>query len=134
MQVRMKVRCLLAAAAATFVAAAVALACSQSAAPFQPIVYGAEPWTPPEGWSPDACATGYFIAIDTCKGCTGTSYALCTGLSYTECVCGGPFSSGATCPQTLPCTATDFPPPTWTEYTDYVGPGWAGLDDAGSGG
>jgi hypothetical protein len=81
--------------------------------------------------------TGYFVAIDTCQGCTGISYALCDGDQFSQCVCGGSFSSGASCPQQLPCSTDDFPPPNWVEFTDYAGPGWAGLDlkaDAGDGG
>jgi hypothetical protein len=41
------------------------------------------------------------------------------------------------CPQTFACSSTDFPPYNWLEFTDYAGPGWAGLDrqiDGGGGG
>jgi hypothetical protein len=126
MQVRTKVRCLFVASVAALIGAAAAVACSDSS--FQPLAYGAEPWAPPEGWAPDACATGYYVAIESCEGCTGISYALCDGTKFTECVCGSPFTAGATCPQTLPCSTTDFPPHNWAEFTDYTGPGWAGLD------
>jgi hypothetical protein len=96
---------------------------------FQPIAYGARPWSPPPGWDPEPpCSTGYYVAIDSCAGCGGISYALCTGVSFTQCTCGGPFRPGATCPQTFVCSTDDFPPQNWMEFTDYAGPGWAGLD------
>lgn len=113
-----------------------ALACSQSSSTFQPVAAGARPWDPPAGWDPiPTCSTGYFIAIDTCPGCTGVSYALCDGSRFSQCVCGGSFSSGATCPNQVPCTSSDYPPQNWTEFADYSGPGWAGLQvHAGGGG
>lgn len=96
---------------------------------FQPVAYGARPWSPPPGWDPEPpCGTGYYVAIDSCPGCNGISYALCTGTTFTQCTCGGPFTPGATCPQTLVCAMDDFPPQNWTEFTDYAGPGWIGLD------
>jgi hypothetical protein len=96
---------------------------------FQAVAYGARPWTPPPGWDPEPpCGTGYYVAIDTCPGCNGISYALCTGTNFTQCTCGGPFTPGATCPQTFVCATDDFPPQNWLEFTDYAGPGWAGLD------
>lgn len=95
---------------------------------FQPITYGARPWDPPPGWDPEPpCATGYFVAIDTCPGCAGISYALCTGVTFTQCVCGGPFWPGVECPKSLVCCADDFPPINWLELVKYSGPGWAGL-------
>ena len=136
MRIRMQVRCVLGVGVAAFMAAT-APACSQSSSSFQPVAYGAKPWEPPAGWDPiPACVVGYYVAIDSCKDCTGISYALCDGSQFSQCVCGGSFSSGATCPQTFDCSTDDFPPPNWMEFTDYAGPGWAGLDhgaDAGSG-
>jgi hypothetical protein len=126
MRVRMKVRFIIAAAA--LLMAASHLACSGNPDAFQPIAYGAKPWQPPPGWDPEPpCVTGYYVAIDSCADCTGISYALCTGNSFTQCVCGGPFTPGATCPQTFACAADDFPPQNWMEFIDYAGPGWAGL-------
>ena len=96
---------------------------------FQPIAYGARPWSPPPGWDPvPACGAGYYVAIDSCSGCSGISYALCTGTTFTQCTCGGPFTPGATCPHTFFCAMDDFPPQNWMEFADYAGPGWAGLD------
>ena len=114
-------------------AAAAGVGCYERPESFQPVASGAKPWDPPAGWNPQpACAVGYYIAIDSCPGCTGISYALCTGVTFTQCVCGGPFWPGVTCPQTLVCTADDFPPNYWLEFTYYAGPGWAGLHaDAG---
>ena len=133
MRVRMKGRFIF--AAATFLAAATHLAaCSGSPNAFQPIAYGAKPWQPPPGWDPEPpCSTGYYVAIDSCPGCTGISYALCVGDNFSQCVCGGPFTPGATCPQTLACSVDDFPPQNWTEFTDYAGPGWAGLKSGAAG-
>ena len=99
---------------------------------FQPIAYGARPWQPPPGWDPEpACSTGYFVAIDSCPGCSEISYALCVGNVFDQCVCGGPSWPGAICPQQLPCSENDFPPRNWLEFTDYAGPGWAGLSMLG---
>jgi hypothetical protein len=36
------------------------------------------------------------------------------------------------CPLGLVCSANDFPPENWTEYTDYDGPGHY-MAEAGSG-
>ena len=95
---------------------------------FQPAAYGAKPWEPPAGWDPEPpCSTGYYVAIDTCPGCTGISYALCTGVTFTQCVCGGPFWPGVECPKSLVCCPNDFPPLNWLEHIKYAGPGWAGL-------
>ncbi|HVZ87869.1 MAG TPA: hypothetical protein VHG72_12920 [Polyangia bacterium] len=103
--------------------------CGQGPDVFQPVAYGARPWSPPPGWDPEPpCETGYYVAIDSCPGCTGISYALCTGTNFTQCTCGGSFTPGATCPQTFVCGPDDFPPQDWMEFTDYAGPGWAGLD------
>jgi hypothetical protein len=104
-------------------------ACSGSPDAFQPVAYGAQLWSPPAGWDPEPiCTTGYYVAIDTCAGCSAISYALCDGMAFTQCVCGGPFWPGAVCPQTFVCADDDFPPYNWIEFTDYAGPGWAGLD------
>ena len=111
----------------TFLALAASPGCSQTG-PFQPVAFNAKPWQPPAGWDPQpTCGVGYYIAIDSCTGCTGISYALCDGIAFTQCVCGGPPWPGATCPQTFVCARTDFPPENWMEFTDYAGPGWAGL-------
>ena len=126
---------------ATLAAAVVGAGCAGAGA-FQPLTYGAKPWNPPAGWDPEPtsgglpgyCPVGYYVAIDSCTGCTAISYALCDGASFTQCVCGGPFWSGATCPGNLSCGPNDFPPTNWTEYGDYAGPGWAGLEDAGNSG
>jgi hypothetical protein len=126
----MKARYRLLAGVATFLGAVGIFACSSSSS-FQPLAYGAKPWVPPAGWDPDECVTGYYVAILSCEGCSGISYALCDGSRFTQCACGGPVWAGATCPQTLDCSSTDFPPPNWTEYTDYAGPGWAGLQSGG---
>jgi hypothetical protein len=95
---------------------------------FQPVADGAKPWSPPAGWDPEPPGTtGYYVAIDSCAGCPGISYALCTGDTFTQCVCGGPFWPGVECPKSLVCCADDFPPFNWLELTKYSGPGWAGL-------
>jgi hypothetical protein len=113
---------------AALIAASAGLSCYERPKDFQPVAYGAKPWSPPPGWDPEPpCATGYFVAINTCEGCNGISYALCTGVTFTQCACGGPFWPGAICPQSLVCTADDFPPFNWLEFTAYSGPGWAGL-------
>jgi hypothetical protein len=130
MQARMTVRHRMLAVVATLLGAISLFACSSSSS-FQPLGYGAKAWSPPAGWDPDVCVTGYYVAIDSCPGCTGYSYALCDGSRFTQCICGGAFWPGATCPQTLDCSSTDFPPPNWTELTDYAGPGWAGLTSSG---
>jgi hypothetical protein len=117
------------------VAAMANLGCSSDPNAFQPITFGAKPWTPPPGWDPEPpCAVGYFVAIDSCSGCTGISYALCVGDRFSQCVCGGPATPATTCPQMLACDANDFPPINWTEFTLYAGPGWAGRNRAGDGG
>ena len=138
MRVRMKSRLSFMAGLATLAMSTANLACSDNSRSFQPVTFGAQPWEPPAGWDPEPpCAVGYFIAIYGCPGCTGISYALCEGTSFTQCACGGPFWPGAMCPQTLPCSSNDFPPQNWTEFIDYAGPGWAGLQspvDAGGGG
>ena len=132
MRARTKVRFLVATAA--LLGAAALEACSGDANSFQPITYGAKPWQPPPGWDPQPpCSTGYFVAIDTCPGCTGISYALCTGVDFNQCACGSPFTPGAICPNQFHCAPNDFPPQNWQEFTDYTCPGWAGLDiDAGA--
>ena len=95
---------------------------------FQPVADGAKPWDPPAGWDPEPpCVTGCYVAIDSCNGCKGISYALCTGGTFTQCACGGPFWPGVECPNSLVCCANDFPPYNWMECTTYSGPGWAGL-------
>jgi hypothetical protein len=115
-------------AIAVLSAAAADLSCYELPRDFQPITYGAKPWTPPSGWDPEPpCATGYYVAIDSCPGCTGISYALCTGVTFSQCACGGPFWPGAECPKSLVCCTNDFPPVNWLELTKYSGPGWAGL-------
>jgi hypothetical protein len=112
--------------------AAGAAGCVNDPNAFQPIAYGARPWQPPPGWDPQpACSTGYFVAIDSCPGCSGISYALCVGNAFHQCACGGPSWPGAICPQQLVCSKDDFPPRNWLEFTDYVGPGWAGLSMSG---
>jgi len=61
------------------------LSCYERPDSFQPITYGAKPWNPPAGWDPEpACATGYYVAINTCEGCKDISYALCTGTIFTS--------------------------------------------------
>jgi hypothetical protein len=125
MRVRLKLRFIVAFAA---LVAAASAACSDPNA-FQPIAYGAKPWTPPTGWAPGMqCAVGYFITIDSCPGCTGLSYALCTGVDFNQCTCGSSFTPGAYCPNQFFCAPNDFPPQGWQEFTDYIGPGWAGND------
>jgi hypothetical protein len=114
---------------AALVATAAGLACSGNPDAFQPVAYGAKPWSPPAGWDPEpVCSSGYFVAIHTCNGCPAISYALCDGMAFTQCVCGGPFWPGAICPAQFVCADDDFPPYSWIEFTDYTGPGWAGLD------
>jgi len=131
----MNVRSSLIAGVAAFIAVAASLACSPDNS-FQPITYGARPWHPPAGWNQETaglapCVTGYYVAIDSCQGCTTPiSYALCVGHSFTQCVCGGPAWPGAMCPHSLVCCSNDFPPYNWAEYSIYTGPGWAGLDNA----
>jgi len=117
-------------AIAAFLAAAAGLSCYEPPQDFQPVTTGAKPWTPPDDWSPDNnkapfCATGYYIAIDSCPGCTGVSYALCTGVTFTQCVCGGPFWPGVQCAKSVVCCPNDFPPFNWLEFTTYAGPGTA---------
>lgn len=134
MRIRLKVQFIVAAAA---LLAAAGAACSDPNA-FQPITYGAKPWQPPAGWAPALqCAVGYYVAIDSCPGCTGPSvggsagplaYALCSGVDFNQCVCGSAFTPGATCPNQFHCAPDDFPPQNWYEFTDYTGPGWAGND------
>ena len=115
-------------AIAAVLAAVAGLSCYERPQDFQPATYGAQPWDPPAGWDPEPpCATGYFVAIDTCPGCTGISYALCTGVTFSQCVCGGPFWPGVECPKSLVCCPNDFPPINWLELVKYSGPGWAGL-------
>ena len=124
-------RCFLAVWAAVSLTAAGA-GCVNDPNAFQPIAYGARPWQPPPGWDPEpACPTGYFVAIDSCAGCSDISYALCVGNVFDQCVCGGPSWPGAMCPQGLACSENDFPPRNWLEFTDYAGPGWAGLSMLG---
>jgi hypothetical protein len=132
-------------ALAACIAATASLTCANNEA-FQPLTYGAKPWTPPAKWDPEpnsgggqpGCPVGYYIAIRTCDGCSKISYALCDGAAFTQCVCGGPFwqypsGPGATCPQNLSCDPDDFPPTNWLEFVDYTGPGWAGLQTSGTG-
>jgi hypothetical protein len=117
-------------AIAAFLVAATGLSCYERPQDFQPVTYGAIPWSPPDGWDPEPpCSTGYYVAIDgsSCTGCSGIAYALCTGVTFTQCVCGGPFWPGVECPKSLVCCANDFPPFNWLEHTKYSGPGWAGL-------
>lgn len=115
-------------AIAAVLAAAAGLSCYELPKDFQPAAAGAKPWTPPPGWDPQpACAAGYFVAIDTCEGCSGISYALCTGVTFSQCVCGGPFWPGVECPKSLVCCPNEFPPINWLELIKYAGPGWAGL-------
>jgi hypothetical protein len=113
---------------ALLAAAALGPSCSDRPQDFQPVTDGAKPWAPPAGWDPEPpCATGYYVAIDTCEGCAGISYALCTGVTFTQCVCGGAFWPGVECPKSLVCCPNDFPPFNWLELNKYAGPGWAGL-------
>ena len=122
-------------AIAALFAATAGLSCYERPQDFQPAAYGARPWTPPDGWYPDdppyyPCATGYYVAIDakTCTGCTGpVAYALCTGVTHTQCTCGGPFWPGVECPKSVVCCPNDFPPFNWLENATYSGPGWFGL-------
>jgi len=147
MQTQRKGRCLFVVGVALFIAVAMGAGCSNDE--FQPLTYGAKPWTPPPEWNPQPlnsgggltqCPAGYFIAIRSCEGCANISYALCDGWIFSQCVCGGPAwkyptVGGSTCPRLLTCNSGDFPPPNWLEYVDYTGPGWAGLQmpvDAGN--
>ena len=134
MRVQMNLRSSTIVGVAVLMAAATGLSCYEQS--FQPITTGAKPWNPPAGWNPEpACVTGYYVAIDSdsCPGCTGISYALCTGVTFTQCVCGGPFWPGVQCPKSLVCCPNDFPPYNWLELKGYSGPGWAGLSpDAGA--
>jgi len=140
MRVQMNVRYSFIVVVAVFMATASGLACYESPSSFQPVTYGAKPWTPPDDpnspWNPQpTCATGYYVAIDSCPGCTGISYALCVGIEFTQCVCGGPFWPGVQCPKMLVCCSNDFPPYNWLEFKQYAGPGWAGYNygrDAGT--
>ena len=135
MRVKINVRSSFILGVAAFLGAASGLACYENSGSFQPVTYGARPWTPPDGWFSDnpylPCATGYYVAIDatTCKGCTGpVAYALCTGVTTNQCTCGGPFWPGAECPKSIAvCCPNDFPPINWQENTKYSGPGWFGL-------
>jgi hypothetical protein len=120
------------------VGVAAGFACSDGSA-FQPVTYGAKPWVPPAGWGqpptyPIQCVVGYYVAIDSCEGCTAISYALCVGTHFSQCACGGPFWTGATCPNNYACSTDDLPPAGWTEYTDYVGPGYIGFGSSSTGG
>lgn len=129
MRVQMNLRFSFIVGVAAFVAAA-GLGCYERPSSFQPATTGAKPWQPPAGWFADqyyTCATGYYVAIDSCDGCTGISYALCAGVTFTQCVCGGSFWPGVECPKTVVCCPNDFPPFNWLEYKGYSGPGWAGL-------
>ena len=135
MRVQMNLRSSIIVGVVAFMATATGLSCYESPRSFQPIADGAKPWTPPNDpnnpWNPQpACATGYFVAIDSCPGCTGISYALCVGITFTQCVCGGPFWPGAECPKSLVCCDNEFPPYNWLELTKYAGPGWAGQNPA----
>jgi hypothetical protein len=115
-------------AVAALIVATTVQSCYELPQDFQPIAYGAKPWTPPAGWDPEPpCATGYYVAIDSCPGCTGISYALCAGVTFNQCTCGGPFWPGVECPKSLVCCPNDFPPLNWLELVKYSGPGWAGL-------
>jgi hypothetical protein len=137
---RVKVSCRWTIGVAVLLGAACGLACSQNA--FQPIAYGAKPWQPPLGWKPEQmqagqpCVVGYYIAIDSCEGCTGISYALCTGQRFDQCACGTSYVPGtlpgSMCPQTLVCSADDLPPQGWQEFTDYTGPGYYGYGKSSS--
>ena len=136
MQVQMNLRSLITVGVAALMAASTGLSCYESPQSFQPITTGAKPWNPQDipnydpnnPWNPQpTCTTGYYVAIDSCPGCTGISYALCTGITFTQCVCGGPLWPGAQCPKSLICCPNDFPPYNWLELTAYSGPGWAGL-------
>jgi hypothetical protein len=132
MQIRSTYRFFLAVVAGLLLAT-LAVACSQSSTTFQPVTFGARPWSPPSGWDPEPpCGVGYYVAITTCAGCTNVSYALCDGDKFSQCTCGGRFWPGAICPQGFVCGPDDFPPWGWQEFTDYAGPGWAGLNDAGA--
>ena len=133
MRVQMNVRYPFIVVVAVFMAVATGLSCYESPQSFQPITTGAKPWTPPNDpnnpWDPEPpCVTGYYVAIDSCPGCTGVSYALCTGFTFTQCVCGGPFWPGVQCAKSLVCCPNDFPPYNWLELKTYAGPGWAGQN------
>ena|ERR1700690_2118264 len=120
MRVQMnKVRSSLIVGVAAFMAVAAGLACSENS--FQPITEGAQPWEPPSGWNEPPCSTGYYEPIDssTCQGCNGKiAYALCVGISFTQCSCGGPYWPGAVCPKTVACSGNDFPPFNWIQFPD----------------
>jgi hypothetical protein len=137
----MKVRYSVIVVVAAFMATASGLACYEGPQSFQPATYGAKPWNPDyipvydpdydpnNPWNPQpTCASGSYVAIDSCPGCTGISYALCVGINFTQCVCGGPFWPGAECPKSLVCCSNDFPPFNWLELVKYAGPGWAGYN------
>ena len=133
MRVQMNVRYPFIVVVAVFMAVATGLSCYESPQSFQPITTGAKPWTPPNDpnnpWDPEPpCVTGYYVAIDSCPGCTGVSFALCTGSTFTQCVCGGPFWPGVQCAKSVVCCPNDFPPYNWLELKTYAGPGWAGLN------
>jgi hypothetical protein len=139
MQVQMNLRSLITVGVAALMAASTGLSCYESPQSFQPITTGAKPWNPYDvpnydpnsPWNPQpTCTTGYYVAIDSCPGCTGVSYALCTGVTFTQCVCGGPFWPGVQCPKSLVCCPNDFPPYNWLELIKYAGPGWAGQNPA----
>ena len=138
MRARMNLRIAIACAACLVVGSG---ACVDNNA-FQPITTGAKPWQGPAGFAASGqyvCAVGYYIAIDSCSGCSGISYALCTGDTFDQCVCGSPPWPGGSCPNQLQCAPNNFPPIGWQEYSDYIGPGWAGIDliphaDAGAAG
>lgn len=115
-------------AIAALIAATLGQSCYERPQDFQPAAEGAKPWIPPADWDPEPpCSTGYYVAIDSCPDCSGISYALCTGVTFNQCVCGGPFWPGVECPKSLVCCPNDFPPINWLELVKYSGPGWAGL-------
>jgi len=101
---------------------------------FQPITDGAKPWTPPacfHGAPNQNCAVGYYVAIDSCPDCTGVSYALCTGYTFDQCVCGQPYTPGAQCPLQIHCGENEFPPQNWLDYGTAGGQescGWYIID------
>jgi len=132
MRLRAKVRYPWAVGVAALLTGVCVPACSESS--FQPIAFDAKAWIPPAGWNPEpACVSGYYVAIngDSCGCSEPLAYALCVGSAFTQCACGSAFSPGATCPQGLSCDTNDFPPQGYTEFTDYAGPGWAGLTKDG---
>jgi hypothetical protein len=142
MQRRTNVCCRLLSLAAVL-SGTVALSACWSDNAFQPLADGAQPWKAPAGWNPFDNAPGYvvvgntYIAICSCPGCSGISYALCNdGLTFDQCVCGSSFYSGAACPSQWNCSDNDYPPQGWSEFNEYTGPGFAGnenqcLPDAG---